>query len=223
MKGEWLFRGTVLISLAAHGFFLAFNSGDGRSVIERMIKIPVIFEVEPPPPPPPPPEPEPEEIQKKKLRPAKLAKKIRKVVEGEGLRTGEMVDAEIGDYEETAVPEPPPVPPKSEPIRDYKPEVNRIELARNYLGLLRLRMMSEKKYPLAAQRMGITGIVTISFVVESNSSFSKVVIRNSSGHEILDKAALETVVGLSGKLQRPRELGSVDLKTSVVLKYEFNS
>jgi protein TonB len=227
VKTEWIFRGAVILSLAAHGVLLAFKTGDEGSFAERIVKIPVMLEAEPPPPaPPPPPPPKPQEPPAKKARPDNLSKRIKEVVEGDGLRTGELVDAEVGDYEEEEVapePEPPPPPhppppPRPEPV----PKVDKVALARTYLAKLRSELMANKKYPLSAQRMGVTGAVTVSFVVCPDSSFSKIAIRRSSGHDVLDNAAITTVIKLSGKLRRPDELGPADLKTSVVLRYEMN-
>ncbi len=116
------------------------------------------------------------------------------------------------------VPLPPPPPPKAKPKK-----VDKVKLARVYLGKLRSELMGRKKYPLAAQRMGVTGSVTVSFVVNSDSSFSNIVVKRSSGHQVLDGAAVATVTKLSGELQRPRELGKNILKTSVVLRYELNT
>ena len=76
---------------------------------------------------------------------------------------------------------------------------------------------------MAAQRMGLTGSVTVSFVVGPDSRFRQVAVKRSSGHEILDRAALSTVSKLSGEVSRPAELGDTDLKTSVVLRYLLSS
>jgi protein TonB len=226
VKSEWIFRGAVILSLAAHGTLLAYNARGETDFSERIVKIPVMIEAEPPPPPPPKPPPEPEEPPERKARPKQLAKRIDKVIEGEGLRTGELVEAEVGDYEEEVAPEPepppapPPPPPKPKPR--LEPEVDKVTLARTYLARLRDELMDHKQYPLSAQRMGVTGAVTVSFVVGPDSSVSRIAVKRSSGHDILDKAALATVTELSGKLQRPEALGAGELKTSVVLRYELN-
>jgi periplasmic protein TonB len=227
VKGEWIFRGAVILSLAVHGALLVFETQGEGGFAERIIKIPVMIEAEPPPPPPPPPPPKPEKPPEKKARPKRLANRIKKVVEGEGLRTGEIVDAEVGDYNEEVAPEPeppppPPPPPPPKPKTKPEPKIDKVTLARTYLAQLRGELMSHKRYPLSAQRMGVTGAVTVSFVVDSDSSFSCIVVKRSSGHDILDKAALATVTELSGKIQRPAALGENELKTSVVLRYEMN-
>lgn len=222
MRGEWLFRGAVIISLAAHGVLLAFRAHD-ENLAERIIRIPVILEADSPPPPPP---PKPEEPPKMKTKPSSLAKRIKEVVEGDGLRTGELVDAEVGNYEEAEPPLPPVAEPPPPPLPKTKLEapskVDKAGLARAFLSELRSELSNRKKYPLSAQRMGVTGAVTVSFVVAPDSSFTNIVVKRSSGHEILDKAAVVTVRELSGTLERPKDLGPINLKTSVVLKYEIN-
>ncbi len=221
MSGVWLFRGAVVLSLAAHGILLAAEN-DGERFVEKIVRIPVVLETENAPPPPPPP---PEEPPEKKDRPRDLARSIRKVVAGDGLRTGEIVDAEVGEYsdEVEAAPPLPPPPPPPPPPPARKPEVDKAKLARTFLEALRGKLMQRKKYPVAAQRMGLKGDVIVSFVVRSDSSFSELRVKRSSGHDILDSAALETVRGLSGDIARPPELGDVPLRTSVVLHYQLNS
>jgi periplasmic protein TonB len=225
-KGEWIFRGTVLLSIAAHGVLLTHQAGDEVSTVEQLIRIPVVLEAEPPPPPPPPPERK-KEPPNPKVRPKNLAKRIRKVVEGDGLRTGEIVDAEVGEYD-TDIEEPPPPPPlppppelKPKPRPKPEPEVDKVALAREYLGQIRTALMANKEYPTVAQRMGLAGSATVSFTIEANASFSNILVRHSSGHDVLDKAAISTVQKQSGKHKRPAELADVPLKTSVALKFEI--
>jgi TonB family protein len=223
LRSEWIFRAALVLSVAAHGVLLASKVGDDGEVSERIVKIPILLEEEPQLLPPPPP-PKPEEPRKKKPRPEKLARRIKEVVEGDGLRTGELVDAEVGEYEEEVKPEPPPPPPPPPPPKPKpkpKPEVDKVKLAREFLAELRIELMSKKRYPLAAQRMGVTGAVAVSFAVMPDSTFTGVKVKRSSGHDILDVAALDTVRRLSGKLKRPVELGDNSLRTSVVLRYEL--
>jgi protein TonB len=224
VKREWIFHAAVLFSLVAHGVLLAFKAGAEGDSIARIVRIPVMLEAEPPQPEPPQPKPEP---PPKKVRPKNLSRAIAKVTkEGDGLRTSDLVEAEVGDYAEEAEPPPPPapLPPplKLKPKQEVPEVVDKVALTREYLALLRDKLATTKKYPLAAQRMGITGSVTVSFIVAPDSRFSNVVIRKSSGHGLLDNAAKAAVEDMSGKLPRPRVLGEIELKTSVVLRYELN-
>ncbi len=221
-KTSALFKLTVAASVGAHAAGFAYQSSASASD-GRIVRIPVVLEAEAPPRPPEKPPPPPKKKKKPKARPKPLPKQIERVVEGDGLRAGELVDAEEGDYtdareEPVAAPEPDPAPVPSPPP---KPKIDKVELARQFLTKLRGALGARKTYPFSAERMGITGAVSVAFVIEPNGTFSSVRIRRSSGHQVLDRAALQTVRGMSGQLPRPAGLGSVTLRTSVVLRYSL--
>jgi len=48
-------------------------------------------------------------------------------------------------------------------------------------------------YPLAARRLGLEGVVTLEVLVRPDGSPGEVVVRQSSGHHLLDESALSTV------------------------------
>jgi len=227
MNATWLFRGAVAFSVVAHGALLAARTAESSAVTETMVKVPVLIEaeVEPPPPPSPPPPEAP------KPRPRKLARHIDQVVESDGMRAGELVDAEVGDYAEPEVvePDPPPVldePPPEPPPRPKpkpKPTVDKRKLARAYLQNVRGAIAAAKQYPFRAQRMGIGGAVALSFVVLADSRFGEVSVKRSSGYDVLDQAALFTVQSLSGHLARPPEIGDTPLRASITLRYQLEA
>ncbi len=111
-------------------------------------------------------------------------------------------------------PKPPPPPPPA-------PRVDVAQLTREYLQKIREELGLRKVYPLAAQRMGAAGAVSLSFVVHPDGTFTDVRVKRSSGNDLLDRAALQTVASLSGKIHRPKQIGAHSLKTSVVLRYEL--
>ena len=86
---------------------------------------------------------------------------------------------------------------------------------------MRGALAARKTYPFSAERMGITGAVSVSFVIGPNGSFSGISVARSSGHSVLDSAALQTVRGLSGQIHRPEAIGDVPLRTSVILRYSL--
>lgn len=228
MKGPWLFRIAVGLSLAVHIVLLAHQLGNGDDAVSRLVKIPVILEAphEPLPPEPPPPEPPPPEPKaERKPRPAKLPQHIDNVVEGDGLRTGELVEAEAGDYDQQLAPPPPkPLPEPPRPVKTATaPAVDKAKLARSYLDDLREELLRRQRYPVVAQRMGVKGNVTVSFIVQPDGTFADLRLRRSSGHDILDNAALDTVRGLSGIRPCPKELETTPLRTSVILRYEMKT
>jgi protein TonB len=99
--------------------------------------------------------------------------------------------------------------------------VDVVKLTRDYLQRIREELGIHKVYPLAAQRMGATGAVSLSFVVLPDGTFTDVRVKRSSGNDLLDQAAIQTVATLSGRIRRPGQIGPHPLKTSVVLRYEL--
>ncbi len=217
-----LFKVALIGSLVAHGIGFAYK-GAAQAGEERIVQIPVVLEAEEAPPPPveetPPPPP--------KQRPRSLPSNVQKVVESDGVRSGDLVDAEAGDYAEEApeqvesAPEPPPPPPP--PPRPKEPEVDKVQLTREFLSTVRNALAASKRYPFAAQRLELAGSVTVAFVVQPCGTFSAIQVRRSSGHSTLDEAALQTVRSQSGRFKPPTELGGVPVRTSVVLRYSLDS
>ncbi|WP_456385542.1 TonB family protein [Desulfolithobacter sp.] len=74
-----------------------------------------------------------------------------------------------------------------EPRSDHGPEL------RNYLRLIRQRIGRYKKYPLAARRRRIEGRVGIHFTVSATGELQEIKVSRTSGHRLLDRAALRAV------------------------------
>ncbi|MGH7334236.1 MAG: energy transducer TonB [Candidatus Rokuibacteriota bacterium] len=62
-----------------------------------------------------------------------------------------------------------------------------------YLTLWRTRIQETVRYPLAARRRSLTGTVQIEIVIEPNGAVGAVKVVESSSHDILDEAVLESV------------------------------
>lgn len=62
-----------------------------------------------------------------------------------------------------------------------------------YLILWRTRIHENVRYPLAARRRSLTGTVLIEIVIEPNGAVGGVKLVESSSHDILDTAVLESV------------------------------
>jgi len=227
MNPAWLFKGAVAFSVTAHGALLALRWAESPAEAARVVQIPVVLEAESEPPPPePPPEP-----PRRKQRPRNLPRHVERVVASEGVRAAELTDAEVGAYAETPdiEPEPTPPPKRNPPPAEALPKVepkpapvvDRVKVARGFLRTVRNAIATAKRYPFRARRMGISGSVAVSLVIQANSHFTAVRVRRSSGYDVLDQAALATVRSLSGRLSRPTELGSVPLRTSIVLRYSL--
>ncbi|MFW5740808.1 MAG: energy transducer TonB [Myxococcota bacterium] len=220
-----LFKIALAGSIGVHAVMFAYKT-EANASEERVVQIPVMLEAEEAQPPPPPPEEPPPPKPKPKPRPAALPDQIDKVVEGDGLRTGDLVDAEEGDYSDEPEPEPvaepepeePPPPPPPPP----EPKVDKVKLTRAFLARVRGALAARKTYPFSAERMGIPGAVSVSFVIEPSGAFSGISVARSSGHGVLDSAALQTVRNLSGQIRRPDAIGDVPLRTSVILRYSLD-
>ena len=228
MNASWIFKSAVAFSVVVHGGLLVLRTGQSSAFESRVVEIPVVLEaeIEPPPPPPPPEPPQP------KPRPRSLPRHIEQVAETDGTRAAELTDADVGEYTSTAetapapiappVEKPPPPKPQPKTAPPPAPTVDRVKIARQFLGTVRNAIASAKRYPFRAQRMGIAGSVAVSLVIQPSSHFTAVSIRRSSGYDVLDKAALATVRALSGRFPRPAVLGNVPLRTSIVLRYSLD-
>lgn len=65
-----------------------------------------------------------------------------------------------------------------------------------YLRRLRRRIQETLQYPAAARRRGLSGTVLVEVNVQPDGSIGAVAVVTSSGHEVLDEAALEAIKSL---------------------------
>ena len=63
----------------------------------------------------------------------------------------------------------------------------------NYRGKVRDRLLQNKFYPKLAKRFRMEGVVTFSFTIQRDGQINGLRIVSSSGHPVLDKAALRMV------------------------------
>lgn len=78
-------------------------------------------------------------------------------------------------------------------------------LLRDYLQEVRRLLGKQKEYPAMAQRLNFQGVVRLQFTIMADGRVQATRLSRSSGHEILDKAAQETVrrVGIFPPCQAP--------------------
>lgn len=150
----------------------------------------------PPPPPkkvePPPPKPKPV------VKPPPPKPVVKKVVKPEPKPVQKSPDApprpEPTPERDSAPPEPPresahaveaPVPPRAAPAVKAPTPVS--------VAHGRLLSRPEPHYPASAKSRGLTGHVKVKIWVSASAEVEKVAVVQSSGHEILDEAAVETV------------------------------
>ncbi len=72
-------------------------------------------------------------------------------------------------------------------------EGNDNELRRGYTRQIRHRIAQKKFYPAVARRRGFEGEPVIAFILNKDGSLGHLVLDKTSGHKMLDQAALKTV------------------------------
>jgi TonB family protein len=108
-------------------------------------------------------------------------------------------------------------------IRDIKPAYKRTEIndiLQHFADTVRRRIESKKRYPLVAQRAGISGEVGIKLTILRDGSLENVIITESSGYDILDKAAIGSVHRASPFPPIPEESGKD--KVHLIIHLLFN-
>jgi protein TonB len=66
-------------------------------------------------------------------------------------------------------------------------------MRRNY-NYLQRRIRDKLVYPAPARRAGIQGVAEVTFTIHEDGKVSDVTIRKSSGHAVLDDAAIQTII-----------------------------
>jgi protein TonB len=106
-------------------------------------------------------------------------------------------------------PAPPPVEQQQKvPPAPHAPAdeslLRRLEEA--YMRTLRKAIEARKGYPRRARRLHQEGDVTVGFSVRRDGSITDLHVVESSGHSLLDRAALEAVRQVDGSLPFPQEI-----------------
>ncbi len=64
---------------------------------------------------------------------------------------------------------------------------------RSHFAFIRDRILRNLSYPLIARKMGVSGRVTVSFVILEDGNVEQVMIVDSSGSTVLDRNAMDTI------------------------------
>lgn len=112
-----------------------------------------------------------------------------------------------------APPSPAPAPPA--------PGEGRQQALAIYLGQLKEAIASARTYPPLARRYRLQGNVEVKFRVRVDGVIEDITILKTSGHEILDEAARNLIVSLSGKFPFPPQLEQTSVVAPVTLKYQL--
>ena len=81
--------------------------------------------------------------------------------------------------------------PKPESIQEG--EGNNKELRRGYTRQIRHRIAQKKFYPAVARRRGFEGQPVVAFILNKDGSLGHLALDKTSGHKMLDQAALKAV------------------------------
>jgi protein TonB len=90
----------------------------------------------------------------------------------------------------------------------------------NYQGKVVAKLRRAKRYPRQAKRQRLQGIVSVSFTISSNGSVSGIRITRSSGHPLLDQAALDMVRRASPMPKFPRDIRVAHMKMQVPVRFD---
>ncbi len=184
----------------------------------------VVAKVEPPPKPKPKPKVKPKPKEKPKVKP-KEKPKPKPPPTPEPVVVQEPIEEVTPLQEFTPPVQPQPVAvAKSAPVAPSQPAFDPGKLAlieSNYRSQLRQLIESKKQYPRRAKQLGREGRVYVTFVVLPDGTIEDIKIKEGSGTKILDKAAIKTILSVSGKLPFPAEIGRGRWTFTLPIAYEL--
>lgn len=90
----------------------------------------------------------------------------------------------------------------------------------NYKGKVVAKLRRAKKYPRKARRQKLTGTTRVSFTIAKNGTVSGMRITRSSGHQILDQAALEMVRRASPMPKFPGDIRVARMTLQVPVRFD---
>lgn len=90
-----------------------------------------------------------------------------------------------------------------------------------YKSALQAEIARHRSYPLLARRLRQEGTVAVGFVVQADGRLTAIELLESSGHQLLDEAALAAVREVARFRPIPEELGRQDWSLSVPLNFRL--
>lgn len=147
----------------------------------------------------------------RKAEPQKMArtdvKKLRKGAEASSRRGGERVTSQSASSNANG-------------RADARTNDGGTRAASNYKGKVAAKLRRAKRYPRDARRQRLEGTVRVSFTISANGSVSGIRVVTSSGHQVLDQAALEMVRRASPMPKFPKDVRDASMLLHVPV--EFN-
>lgn len=113
--------------------------------------------------------------------------------------------------------EPPPKPESLPPAVDVK------ALLLAYASGVKSAIVQHKAYPSVAERLGHEGSAKVGFTLSQDGSLDSVAVRESSGFDELDQAAVATVRAAAPFDPLPGESGRDTLTLTITLKFSLGS
>lgn len=216
-RRNYLILGTVIVGLHLAAFWVYLHTPSTPYVVphksEVMIEFakPVVIPppvVEPPPPPPPQPKVQ-RETPPPRPTPALRTPPAEQNISADDLTVKENTEAPKSTgpvvADAPAAPPAPPAPPKEEPITE----------AFGGIGYLN---NPAPEYPAAATRQGWTGKVVLRVRVLPDGSAGGIEVKKSTGHKVLDDAAINAVKGWKFS---PAKRGNTPVEGGVNVTLDF--
>ncbi|MEE4016040.1 TonB family protein [Roseibium sp. FZY0029] len=90
----------------------------------------------------------------------------------------------------------------------------------NYQGKVVAKLRRAKRYPREAKRQRLVGTVNVGFTISSNGAVSGIRITRSSGHPVLDQAALDMVRRASPMPKFPGDIRVARMNMQVPVRFD---
>lgn len=217
---------SLLLHLVAAAFFL--NLSQSKSVAQEELEKPLIlslksFEL------PAASKPQKNEIPKEVVQKQEVQKTVKKSVEKTTVRNRAVQSAEpvqetppqetpkplqeafVAETKETAPTQNDTLSTAEQKIAPNEEELQSEFIKTNFQSI-REKVLANLKYPNSARRMGITGCAEVTLIIDPSGKLLDVVLEKSSGHEVLDKSALQAAGELSTQaLPTPQMISRVTL------------
>jgi len=115
-----------------------------------------------------------------------------------------------------------------EPLADAKTDApvnigdeGESESRMDYLGMVRLRIETRKKYPALALSRNLEGRAVVDFVIEPDGRVTRTSVVQTSGHPLLDDAALDAVHRAAPFPPPPQKIFNAGVQVSIPIIFEL--
>jgi protein TonB len=92
---------------------------------------------------------------------------------------------------------------------------------RAYLTALQRAIARHQRYPAGARRHGQTGVATLAFVIEADGRLSQIRLAHSSGHDALDRSALQALTRLGRFEPIPKSLSRNTWSLRIPIRFDL--